>query len=177
MDVLAQLNDEPKQLAACCLAISKPLLQKVLSFLPRGPDLVLSVGCGSGLLESLLLRCSNDQLSLFGVEVPSCNCPFLPEDRILRVPDTRSLHPDAILASVLLFVYPRVPALVASYVDVAAGGALQMLVWLGHRSDWSDGEDAIYKSFHDVEIVRDANLPEHDIMVVARDPKKMVSKD
>ena len=174
MENLAQLTDEPKHYAGCCLAISEPLLQALLSTLPRGSDLVFSVGCGSGLLEGLLLHASGSEVNLFGIEVTSCPCTFLPSKRVLRVSDTRALHPDAILASVLVFVYPRVPALVASYIDTCASGALDRLVWLGHRSDWADSEKNIYDSFADVKVVEDAGLPDHEIMVVATAPRSRV---
>jgi hypothetical protein len=102
--LLVHVGDEPQQFAGCCLAISKPLLQTLLSTLPQGqPDLILSIGCGSGLLEGLLLQTSRDELNLFGVEVPSCVCAYLAPEKVLRVSGTRSLHPDAILASVLIF--------------------------------------------------------------------------
>jgi hypothetical protein len=170
-DLLAQVGNEPQQFAGCCLAISKPLLQALLSTLPQGPDLILSVGSGSGLLEGLLLQISRNGLNLFGVEVPSCECAYLAPERVLRVSGTRSLHPDAILASVLMFVYPRVPSLIASYINTYADGALEKLVWLGHRSDWADCEKIILDSFTDVNVLHDAGLPDHEIMVVATSPK------
>lgn len=165
--ILEQIGDEPRQFAGCCLAISKPLLQALLSTLPQRPDLILSVGCGSGLLEALLLLLGHDQLNLCGVEVPSCDCTSLPPERVLRVAGTRSLHPDAILASVLMFVYPRVPALITSYLDACVDGALEKLVWLGHRSDWADSEGVIFDAFTNVHIAQDVGLPNHEIMVVA----------
>lgn len=171
MDTLPHLTDEPQHFAACCLALSKPLLQTLLAALPRSPALVLSVGSGSGLLEALLLHASSGGLELYGVEVASCQCPFLPDERVLRVPGTRALHADAVLASVLMFVYPRVSALVAEYVDVCAGGALEKLVWLGHRSDWADCERLVVDAFTDVRIVEGVGLPDHEIMVVATGPK------
>lgn len=171
MESVTQLTDEPKHFAGCCLAISKPLLQALLSTLPGGSALVFSVGCGSGLLEGLLLQASGSEINLFGIEVTSCTCTFLPSKRALRVSDTRALHPDAILASVLVFVYPRVPALVASYIDTCATGAMEKLVWLGHRSDWADSEKIIFDSFADVQVVENAGLPDHEIMVVATAPK------
>jgi hypothetical protein len=175
-DLLAQVGDEPQQFAGCCLAISKPLLQALLSTLPQGRDLILSVGSGSGLLERLLLQSSCDKLNLFGVEVPSCDCAYLVPERVLRVSGTRSLHPDAILASVLMFVYPRVPSLIGSYIDTCADGAMEKLIWLGHRSDWADCENIVLDSFTDVDVIHDVGLPGHEIMVVATYPKSRVTR-
>ena len=173
---LAEVGDEPQQFAGCCLAISKPLLQTLASTLPRNPNLILSVGCGSGFLEGLLLQMLPGELNLFGIEVPSADCRFLPAGRVLKVPGTRALHSDAIIASVLMFVYPRVPELIASYVDAFSDGALEKLVWLGHRSDWVDSEKIMYDSFVDVNVVHDAGLPAHEIMVVATTPKPRVAR-
>jgi hypothetical protein len=173
---LADVGDEPRQFAGCCLAISKPLLQALASALPRDPNLILSVGCGSGFLEGLLLQMLPGELNLFGVEVPSATCDYLPAGRVLKVPGTRALHSDAIIASVLMFVYPRVSELIASYVNAFADGALEKLVWLGHRSDWADSEKIVYDSFVDVNIVHDAGLPAHEIMVVATSPKPRVAR-
>jgi len=173
---LAEVGDEPQQFAGCCLAISKPLLQALASALPRDPDLILSVGCGSGFLESLLLQMLPGQLNLFGVEVPSADCEYLPLGRVIKVPGTRALHSDAIFASVVMFVYPRVPELIASYVNAFADGALETLVWLGHRSDWADCEKILYDSFVDVNVVQDAGLPDHEIMVVATSPKQRTAR-
>lgn len=175
-DLLAQVVDEPQQFAGCCLAISKPLLSTLLSTLPRKPDLILSVGCGSGLLEGMLLETSHDGLNLFGVEVPSCECAYLPAERVLRVSGTRARHPDAILASALVFVYPRVASLIASYIETCADGALEKLVWLGHRSDWADCEKIIFESFNDVNVIHKAGLPAHDIMVIASSPKSRITR-
>lgn len=174
--LLEHISNEPQQFAGCCLAISKPLLYTLLSTLPQGPDLILSVGCGSGLLEALLLHLDRGGINLLGVEVPSCECPYLPAERLLRVDGTRSLHPDAILASVLVFVYPRVPALIASYLNVCVGGALEKLVWLGPRSDWADCERLINDAFVHVDTVQDAGLPSHEIMVVATFPRPRARK-
>jgi hypothetical protein len=175
-ELLAQVGNEPQQFAGCCLALSKQLLQAILSTLPQAPDLILSVGSGSGLLEGVLLQVSHNELNLFAVEVPSCECAYLAPERVLRVSGTRSLHSDAILASVLMFVYPRVPSLIASYIDTCADGAMEKLVWLGHRSDWADCEKIVLDSFTDVDVIHDAGLPGHEIMVVATSPKSRVTQ-
>lgn len=173
---LADVGDEPQQFAGCCLAISKPLLQALAGTLPRDPDLILSIGCGSGFLEGLLLQMLPGELNLFGVEVPSARCDYLPSGRELKVPGTRALHPDAIVASVLMFVYPRVPELIESYVKTFADGALDKLVWLGHRSDWADSEKIVNDSFVDVNVVHDSGLPAYEIMAVATSPKSRAAR-
>ena len=114
-------DDEPKHLPELCCGVSEKLIRLLLDHLSGDGSLVLSIGCGSGLLEAILLRAAaNAQKSvkLCGVEVPSCSVPHLPEDCILRVSGIKELYPDAVLASTLLFVYPREPELVESYIQM-----------------------------------------------------------
>jgi hypothetical protein len=75
-----------------------------------------------------------------------------------------------------MFVHPRVPDLIASYINAFAEGALEKLVWLGHRSDWADSERIIQASFVDVNVVHDAGLPDHEIMVLATSPKSRTAR-
>ena len=60
--------------ADLCPAVSKPLLDTLVDRLPRSPALTLSVGCGSGLLEALILeagyRNPKNAVNICGVEVP-----------------------------------------------------------------------------------------------------------
>ncbi|RMZ30243.1 hypothetical protein D0859_05656 [Hortaea werneckii] len=119
MHLYDQLCTSPKHFADCCVGISQPLLATLASRLPRSPALILSIGSGSGLLEAMLLKHSEKPLDLFGVEVSSCVNKHLPPDRLAKVPSTTSLHSDAMLASSLMFVYPRMPALITAYLDAA----------------------------------------------------------
>ncbi|KAI7542923.1 hypothetical protein KC316_g15239, partial [Hortaea werneckii] len=159
MDLYDQLCTSPKHFADCCVGISQPLLATLASRLPPSPALILSIGSGSGLLEAMLLKMhSGKPLDLFGVEVSSCVNKHLPPDRVVKVPSTSSLHPDAMLASSLMFVYPRMPALVSAYLDASTGGALEQIVWLGHRSDWPDFESVMRSRSSSVDIVEGSGL-------------------
>ena len=135
---------------------------------------VLSVGSGTGLLEALLIARAESipsdsgddgngvgnpgsmiRLSVEGVEVqrpdsrPSAN-KYLPEPSFHTVSSASNHSPrlaDEHVAG-LMFVYPRQPALVASYVnslrdkvnanegDDTAETSAAMVVWLGPRADW-----------------------------------------
>jgi hypothetical protein len=88
MTALEQLGDEPKHFPDCCMGISKPLVSTLLTMLPPKPALILSIGCGSGLLEQTLLQAGHQRLDLYGVEVPGCVNAHLPSDRVLIVPGT-----------------------------------------------------------------------------------------
>jgi len=164
------LADEPKLFPDCCAGLSRPLLKTLASRLPHHPAMVLSIGCGSGLLEGLLLLDGDEQVNVFGVEVAACGSKHLPERRLLRVPSTSSLHPEAWLASTLLFVYPRQPTLLARYMETFLSGALEQVVWLGHRSDWPEIEDVLASFFHEIEAVEGPGMMEYELLVFATSP-------
>ncbi|GAB1734715.1 hypothetical protein NU195Hw_g9157t1 [Hortaea werneckii] len=167
MHLYDQLCTSPKHFADCCVGISQPLLATLASRLPRSPALILSIGSGSGLLEAMLLKHSEKPLDLFGVEVSSCVNKHLPPDRLAKVSSTTSLHPDAMLASSLMFVYPRMPALITAYLDAATGGALEQVVWLGHRSDWPDFESVMRSKSSSIDVVEGLGLCDSELLVVA----------
>lgn len=176
MTILSNLGEEPAPFADCCAAISRPLVQAITDRLPRSPALVLSIGSGSGLLENLLLQhgsVSNDvpSLNLYGVEVPTCTNKHLPEDRSLTVASTNTLYSDAMFASALIFVYPRQVGLIAQYLNACCGGALEKVLWLGHRSDWLDTQTLISAAFGSIEYVDGPGVAEYELLVIATDPK------
>jgi len=162
-----QLCASPTHFADCCVGISQPLLATLASRLPPSPALILSIGSGSGLLEAMLLKHSEESLDLFGVEVPSCVNKHLPPDRFVKVPSTTSMYPDAMLASSLMFVYPRMPALITAYLDASTGGALEQVVWLGHRSDWPDFESAMRSRSSRIDVIEGSGLCDSELLVVA----------
>ncbi|KAK1080852.1 hypothetical protein LTR33_005188 [Friedmanniomyces endolithicus] len=164
------LSDEPKLFPDCCAGLSRPMLKTMASRLPQHPALVLSIGCGSGLLEGLLLLVTDEQVNVLGVEVASCVNKHLPERRLLRVQSTSSLHPEALLASTLLFVYPRQPTLLTRYMETFYQGALEQVVWLGHRSDWPEIEDVLTPFFDEIEVVEGPGMMEYELLVFATLP-------
>ena len=172
---LEDLGDVPARFADCCVAISKPLIQAISARLPPHPATVLSVGSGSGLLESLLVKDGAGEvtspLNLFGVEVPSCVNKHLRQDRLLRVSSTSCVYADAVFAEALIFVYPRQVSLIAQYLQICLGGMLEILVWFGHRSDWADAEDLLSSSFSNLEYVDIPGIAEYELLVVATERK------
>jgi hypothetical protein len=171
-EALGKLRNEPVHFGGCCAGISWPLLETLTTRLPEQPNLILSVGCGGGLLEALLLKATDSNLNIVGVEVPPCVNEHLPEDRLLRVPCTASLHPDALLASTLMFVYPRKPSLIANYLDQFQGGAVEQVIWLGHRSDWPDVETILKSAFYKLEIIEGPGLPEYELLAIVTIPNR-----
>lgn len=165
------LGQQPAYFSGCCFALSKPLLSMLLDRLPHRPAMTLSIGCGSGLFESMLLEASRNghgrPVNLYGVEVESCANGYLSNDRLLRVPSTVALHPDAILASCLIFVYPRDASLIERYVQSFSKGALETVFWLGHRNDWSAFEAPMHRAFSSVEYVEAEGIAESELIVIA----------
>jgi hypothetical protein len=170
------LSDVPAHIADLCPAISKYLVDILVDRLPPAPALTLSIGCGSGLLEAILLYAGENErgkpLNITGVEVPDCVVKHLPEGRILIVPTTSSIHSDAMLVSALVFVYPRKPDLIAMYLDASLDGALERLVWLGHRSDWPETQMLLLAAFFKLERIDGPGIVESELLVIASMPRR-----
>ena len=162
------------QYADCCAGISQTLLIAIKERLPQDMAMILSVGCGSGRLEALLLDFASQRderhLNLYGVEVPSCIVKHLPEERVLRVPNSESVHPDGVFASTLMFVYPRSTSLIALYLEAFVIGALEQVIWLSHRSDWPETADLLHAAGYQVDIVDDRGIAEYELLAIATRP-------
>lgn len=171
---LTDLSEVPTFWPDTCHAVSRPLIDALADRVEEGT--IMSVGCGSGLLEYLLLQGPFRFLDVRGVEVPSCPIKYLPEDRLLRVSSTRSVHPDAILAAVLMFIYPREVSLVQSYLQECLSCALEKLVWLSHRDDWPAYKPLLEQSFTYVEEVECHGLPSYELLVIASTPRPRPKK-
>ncbi|KAK8051507.1 hypothetical protein PG993_002892 [Apiospora rasikravindrae] len=152
---LPALSDTPLSHPNCCLSLSSRLLETLKSLLRNGSccggeepssGLVLSVGCGSGLLEALLhtyLTQEEPKMTTMRVEgaevatAASTIMAYLPEDRANTVAGTWALCRRAEDATVLMFVYPRSADLVRRYVDEFLGWEkARTIVWLGPQADW-----------------------------------------
>ncbi|KAK3674693.1 hypothetical protein LTR78_005415 [Recurvomyces mirabilis] len=164
---LGRLGNKPVYFADCCAGISWLLLESLAARLPPAPALVLSIGSGSGLLEGILLRATDEVVNIYGVEVGSCQNKHLPLERILRVPCTASVHTDAMLASTLLFVYPRKVELIRNYIDSFRDGAVEQVVWYGHKSDWPEVKKELSPFLFTIETIGEPDIADHEILVVA----------
>jgi hypothetical protein len=134
--VLPIITSTPTRYPTCCASISTALLDLLDSVLPQPPRLTFSIGSGTGLLEALFLRQYPRRDDCFlGVDVtsdPPVN-RFLPEKNASTVPGSWGVAKEADNALGLVFVYPRVPRLIAEYLRVATG--LVTVVWIGPRCD------------------------------------------
>ena len=169
------LSEKPVHFGDCCPGVSQPLIDVLLDRLPQDPALILSVGSGSGLFEAIILHVAEHDrgrsLNLCGIEVPPCINKHLSQDRVLRVPCSMSLHPEAFFASALMFIYPRRANLVAMYLDAFSDGALETLVWLGHRNDWPEMELLLLAAFVKLEQIDGPGIPDYELVAVASMPR------
>jgi hypothetical protein len=164
-----------------CPGVSRTLVEAITDRLQTG--LALSVGCGSGLLESMILLTLHQRdsdagpVTLVGIEVPDCAVTYLPPQHIERVQNTFSLSDDCVLASTLLFVYPRQADLIAMYLDATVNAALEQVIWLGHRNDLQEIEPLLLAAFYKVEHVQSAGTAPSEVLIVASMPRRREPKD
>ena len=138
-DVYNKLAEHsPAHLPDCCSSLSVSLLKLLASLLPPGPALTLSIGCGSGLLEALLLY-QRPQLDLKAVEVPTTDSKYMPVDRLQIVRGCRDLCDFAGDASAWMFIYPRDTWLLREYIEAFGGQRCHLIIWIGPRADQLEG--------------------------------------
>ncbi|KAG8624040.1 hypothetical protein KVT40_009016 [Elsinoe batatas] len=132
------LSNTPQHFHDCCLAISNQLIDQLLAVLPQPPKHTLSIGCGSGLLESLLVVNGSDKVSLTGIEVSENVNKHLPGYAFDTVSGTWATYSGATQAAAWMFVYPREPRLLANYLERHVSQTLEIILWLGPRNDWAE---------------------------------------
>lgn len=131
------------------------------------PSTTLSIGSGSGLLESLILH-DHPNLGLFGVEVSTQVNKYLSRDRLHVVKGTWDLDDAAGSAEAWLFVYPREPYLLQTYLDEYGRGAVRKIIWLGPRADLKEYENIVesYQADWTKEGVEDCGLVPYETLIV-----------
>ncbi|KAI5249526.1 hypothetical protein E4T42_05316 [Aureobasidium subglaciale] len=164
---------EPKHHPDYCMAISQSLLHNLVNLLPHGPAIsVLSIGSGTGLLESLLSPLLDDSYDLCGVEVaPNVN-KYLPEQNMYFVGGTWDLCSQAAKAHVWMFTYPREPKLILRYLDVYDHANLSRIIWLGPKMDWQSDYETTFASskFSRLTVLEDSGAAAYEMVVIAERP-------
>jgi hypothetical protein len=166
----SQLTPIPTRFPDCCLGLSSTLIKTLSALLPQSPKFTLSIGSGSGLLESLL---SNDDagITVQGVEVDSSVNRYIAEEDMHVVGGGWGLCSEAGRAAAWMFVYPRDPKLITRYLDSHLCGSVEMVLWLGPKVDWVDYEDRLRRSsFSELTILDEGEcgLTPYETAVVAR---------
>jgi SAM-dependent methyltransferase len=160
---------EPKHHPDCCMAISQSLLHNLANLLPHGPAIsVLSIGSGTGLLESMLSDLLEDSYDVCGVEVsPNVN-KYLPEQNMFFVGGTWDFCSQAGKSHVWMFTYPREPKLVMQYLKLHGHANLSKIIWLGPKMDWQDYEGVFSSSrFSHLTILKDCGAAAYEMVAVA----------
>ncbi|RDH37515.1 hypothetical protein BDQ94DRAFT_136568 [Aspergillus welwitschiae] len=173
MDI-PHLTETPTPFPNCCLSISSTLIAHLAWLLPKMPAFTLSIGCGSGLLEALILH-NHPNLQITGIEVSASVNRYLAEENFDVVSGTWDLYARAPQAAAWMFVYPREPKLVSKYIEMYADdengseSSVQMIVWLGPRADWADYEPCFRNSsFSDVSIPDEVGMMEFEMLAIMR---------
>lgn len=161
-----QLPASPTYFADCCVPISKELIDVLHSELGNAQGSILSIGCGSGLLERFLLDHADKELDIVGIEIPTCQIQHLPESRVIRVRDTHQLHEDAILASTLMFIYPRASSLIWRYLQLCRKSALEKVVLWTTCTDWQELRPIFTEHDINMRALQAGIVPKYDILLV-----------
>ena len=184
---LPTLSEVSNQYPDCCLSLSTTLLAYLSTLFnetaSQRPTTVLSIGSGTGLLETLvshhlisLHNTDSPPIKIEGVEVyasPTVN-KCLPPESVHVVHGTWVICPRAgdDDVRVWLFVYPRTVKLVQGYVERfvcdekqenravrGEGGWVEVIVWAGPRSDMEDYE-IVFSSLEGIGWKRDVRVGE-----------------
>ncbi|KAJ9620615.1 hypothetical protein H2203_007822 [Taxawa tesnikishii (nom. ined.)] len=165
---LSILPAEPEHHPDCCLALSQRLINVLYEQFPQGETPIISIGSGTGLLEALLLECAGSELDIRGVEVSPAVNKYLPEENMTAVNGTWDLYTAAASAPVWMFVYPRLPNLVARYLNSHGGDSPRKVIWLGPKRDWEDYQTVFESSeFSNIAIIDDCGAATYEMMAVA----------
>lgn len=169
---------EPKHHPDCCFAISQTLLHTLASHLPNGPAIsILSIGSGTGLIESLLSQLLDDSFDVCGVEVSPHVNKYMPEENMFFVGGTWDLCRQASKSQVWIFVYPRDPQLIVRYLQSHDHVGLSKIIWLGPKMDWQDYEGVLNVSrFSHLTLLEDCGAAVYEMVAVA-EPLQTVRED
>lgn len=137
MPSLPEITSQTLRHPDCCLSLSRGILGSIIEGLPE-ESLILSIGSGTGLLETLLMQ-KDDKVIIQGVEVNSTVNKWLSSDQLHVVKGTWELCQEAQDAETWLFVYPRNPTLVTKYItEYGSSRNLKCIIWIGPTLDWND---------------------------------------
>ncbi|CAH0014886.1 unnamed protein product [Clonostachys rhizophaga] len=170
------LGGAPVRHAHSCLSLSNKLFHTLFELLsptalptttdssPPENRVILSVGSGTGLLESLMISyfASNQSiypqsacLSVEGIEVWQADSaelankylsePFINNVRSSREISSRLRDPEVFA---IMFVYPRQPSLLSLYMTTILEMKLatRVVIWLGPVADWAEYESCFTRS-------------------------------
>jgi hypothetical protein len=175
---LPQISNTPTQHPDCCASLSTTLIDNVIACCPTLNATVASIGCGSGLLEALLVQqldslkpLQSFHIKIAGIEVKTCQVKYL--QFCHRVQGTWDKSEAAFRADVWLFVYPRNPNLIDAYLKVLdEDSQLKTIIWIGPTCDWADFKMVfLQRAWVGHSVFENGGLAEYETMVsITRKP-------
>ena len=162
---LPRLSNVPLQHADCCAALSSTLVAKFAQSLPTGPDLTISIGSGSGILEALILRDRPD-ICLQAIEVSRDINRYLSAKNLQIVSGTWELCALAANAMAWIFVYPREFSLVEKYLQNFGGAAVQILIFLGPKADLPNMEAVMKSRAWKMESIEECGASQYEALLL-----------
>ena len=131
---LPELTDDPRYYADCCCFLSTVLVDRLANLLPSNPEMTLSIGSGSGLLECLLMMTKKSP-NVHAVEVSESVNKYIQDERMEVVSGSWALSQLAGDARAWLFVYSRGVQLVERYFRMYGDRQVKIVVWIGPLAD------------------------------------------
>ncbi|TID24494.1 mitochondrial presequence protease [Venturia nashicola] len=173
MATLPAISEIPRHHPECCLSLSTKLIQAIGQRQSHGST-VISIGSGSGLLETLIQQ-RYSTVRVIGLEVNNLVNKYLPPENAVTVKGTWDIYNKSSEYNTWLFVYPRSPKLISSYLELPM--VPYTIIWLGPRKDWDDFRTPFVASEFKLEEIEDAGLVHYETMVLMTKESSLSSAD
>ncbi|KAH9814656.1 hypothetical protein DFH28DRAFT_970748 [Melampsora americana] len=141
---LPPLTSVPTSLPTCCVSLSIPLISALKNaFSEDSSDLVLSVGSGSGLLESYMIQ---NGINVKGIDLSTNTNQYLEEEEFIGLRGLWDREPisNLIYTRQILFVYPKpIKSVIKRYLEMLK--EIEILVWIGPSIDWFEVKETLHQ--------------------------------
>jgi hypothetical protein len=165
MLLLPKISVIPRHHPDCCLSISTKLIQQLGHLQPPNSS-IISIGSGSGLLETLLQQ-QFPKIGVVGLEVNDSINKYLSPENFISVRGTWDVYDKALEADTWLFVYPRSPVLIEQYLKLET--VPRTIVWLGPKRDWEDFQMPFMDHGNfEIEEIEDCGLADYETMMMLK---------
>ncbi|TLD37017.1 Protein KRI1 [Venturia nashicola] len=114
-------------------------------------------------------------LRVIGLEVNNLVNKYLPPENAVTVKGTWDIYNKSSEYNTWLFVYPRSPKLISSYLELPM--VPYTIIWLGPRKDWDDFRTPFVASEFKLEEIEDAGLVHYETMVLMTKESSLSSAD
>lgn len=172
MATCPKISETPHHHPDCCLSLSTKLIHQIGQLQPPGSTLT-SIGSGSGLLEALIQQ-QYPHVRIIGLEVNDVVNKYLTLENAISVGGTWNIYTKSSESDTWLFVYPRNPKLLSSYLDIFK--VPNTIIWLGPKKDWEEFRlPFLACGKFGIEEVVDAGLVSYEAMFVMKKEESVLS--